>query len=79
MLGCNSPGPFTSISRAQEIANIVKNEGYAGVMTWSINHDTDHREPYPGCTPFQTGQPDGTYTNAISEILMTWTVEDLDQ
>jgi len=54
-----------------EAANFVRTGGYGGVLTWSINSDTDHRgSSGPGeCTEFQTGHPDGTYVNMISYLL----------
>ena len=45
--------------------------GLAGVMIWSINRDTDHRQNYDAgiCNLAQTGLPDGTYHTAISHVL----------
>ena len=43
----------------------------AGVMTWSINRDTNHRKDYNNeeCNADQTGLPDGTFNSAIYRIL----------
>jgi len=39
-------------------------------MYWDGNRDTDHRTGVsPGVQ--ETGQPDGTYLNALSSILVT--------
>jgi len=54
-----------------ESAEFVRSGGYGGVLTWSINSDTDHRgDGGPGdCTEFQTGHTDGTYINTLSYLL----------
>jgi len=54
-------------------ALFVQEEGYGGVMTWSINTDTHRRTatnsvPYE-CGDFQTGHYDGTYVDTISLLL----------
>merc|ERR1711922_38783 len=43
-------------------AELVLSEQLGGVMTWSINTDTDHRgdNEVGSCTDFQTGKSDGT-------------------
>jgi len=52
-------------------AELVLSEQLGGVMTWSINTDTDHRgdNEIGACTDFQTGKSDGTYIDTISYIL----------
>jgi len=71
-IGCNQE-PFDDVSTgiAEEVAASVKNGGYAGVTTWSLNRDTDHRSNSVNgdCTPFQTGLPDGTYIRTIRDNL----------
>jgi len=59
------------MSKVMEAAHFVKSEFYGGVMTWSINSDTNHRgEGEPGnCTEFQTGRPDGSYVEILSLLL----------
>jgi len=52
-------------------AHFVRQGGYGGVLTWSINEDTANRgdNPSGACNQFQTGQPDASYVNTISHIL----------
>ena len=72
MIGCNENPHFEDVSldTARNIAAKVKDEGYAGVMTWSINRDTDHRvEPKGTCNNLQTGYEDGSYLQLIKETL----------
>ena len=49
----------------------AKSLGLPGVMTWSINRDTNHRMDYSAgeCNIFQTGSPDGTFISAIRQVL----------
>jgi len=73
-IGCNptrfNPDLEVTLDEAINVVNKVKNGGYAGVVTWSINRDTDHRtDAGPGCTAYQTGQPDGTFINEIGKAL----------
>jgi len=61
---------YTSVQDAQNIAKYVKSNGLAGVMLWDVNRDTNHRTGYsPGSNLYETGQPDGTYINAVSSSL----------
>lgn len=53
-----------------KLTHIAKDEGYAGVVLWSINRDTNHRILLPECDKLQSGRPDGTFTHAVSEILI---------
>lgn len=67
----DDPNENVSASQAAAIAHQAQQLGLAGVMIWDANRDTNHRT---GCTPnqssvYQTGQPDGTYINAISNAL----------
>ena len=65
-IGCNDFGEDIDLERAAELARYVKDEGLAGVMTWSWNRDTDHRVSANGtCNSLQTGQPDGSFLNVI--------------
>lgn len=52
-------------------ATMVREGGYSGVSTWSVNSDTAQRADYEyaTCNEFQTGHPDGTYINMISYLL----------
>jgi len=74
-IGCNDSDDFefedVPIEDARAAAQAVKAGGYAGVTTWSLNRDTDHRvEQVPGrCTKYQTGQEDGNFIRAISQNL----------
>ena len=57
-----------SLAQAAEVANFVKEQGFAGVATWSINRDTDHRiQPVGVCNSLQTGYKDGTYLKIIRD------------
>ena len=71
-IGCNQK-PFEDVDLAQAInyTQIVKNENWAGIMTWSMNRDTDHRIPSDigNCNELQTGQPDGTFLETITAHL----------
>jgi len=60
-----------SLSTVLEAAEYVRLGGYGGVLTWSINSDTDHRgDGTPGeCTEYQTGHPDGSFVNILSYLL----------
>lgn len=74
MIGCNEDIHFedVSLNTAIQIASKVKEQGYAGVMTWSINRDTDHRiSPVGTCNNMQTGYKDGTYLKILKEALTT--------
>jgi len=69
-IGCDGPAVQVPVTEAVRVANIVKNGGYAGVTTWSMNRDTDHRtDAGVGCTDYQTGQPDGTFLREIGAVL----------
>jgi hypothetical protein len=69
-IGCNKAFDV-SVDEATAVADKVKSGGYAGVVTWSINRDTDHRSRSLNgdCTQMQTGLPDGTYNRAIGSAL----------
>lgn len=67
----DDPQEYVTASQAEAIAQQVQQLGLAGMMMWDANRDTNHRT---GCVPnqssvYQTGQPDGTYINAISNAL----------
>ena len=70
-IGCNAkPFDDVSIDQAIEAAKYVQSYGMAGIMTWSLNRDTNHRnEPQGVCNEFQTGYTDGTYLQAIHDTL----------
>ena len=69
-VGCNQK-PFESvdIQKAINYTNYVKNEGLAGIMTWSLNRDTNHRTNSSDCNNLQTGEADGTFLKTINENL----------
>ena len=54
-----------------EAATVVRDEGYTGVSTWSINSDTAQRGDYEyaECNQYQTGHEDASYINMISYLL----------
>jgi len=62
---------YTSVEQARAAADFVNEQGLAGLMTWSINRDTDHRMGNSAGTDnlYQTGLPDATFINAISDQL----------
>jgi chitinase len=67
----DDPQEYVTASQAAAIAQQAQQLGLAGLMMWDANRDTNHRT---GCVPnqssvYQTGQPDGTYINAISNAL----------
>ena len=69
-IGCNqNPFETVDLSTAINYTNYVKNEGLAGIMTWSFNRDTDHRTSDSECNDLQTGQADGTFLRTINENL----------
>merc|ERR1712142_1220072 len=59
------------MTKTNDGAHFVREGGYGGVLTWSINEDTSNRgdNPSGACNQFQTGQPDASYVNTISHIL----------
>ena len=71
-IGCNQ-SPFTPVdlARAADDAEYVKTSGLAGIMTWSLNRDTDHRTPSANeaCNSLQTGEPDGIFIKTIYDVL----------
>ena len=42
-IGCNSANDIVSLTDAEATALDIKLQGFAGVATWSINRDTNHR------------------------------------
>merc|ERR1712180_506268 len=61
---------YTSLEDARAAARYVKESGLAGLMTWSLNRDTDRRSKGNGGDNLcQTGQPDATFVNALSQAL----------
>jgi len=69
-IGCNQNFADVDLGKAVETAEYVKAYGMAGVMTWSINRDTNHRiEPVGSCTDLQAGYEDGTYLKTIHSAL----------
>ena len=66
-IGCNEFSENVDLEKAALYARYVKDEGLAGVMTWSWNRDTDHRisSTTNECNYWQTGEPDGSFFNAI--------------
>jgi len=70
-IGCNDLGDDVPLSSARDIAKVVKNGGYAGLTTWSLNRDTDHRyrQSDGECNDLQTGESDGSFINAIADEL----------
>jgi len=61
---------YTSLEDARAAASYVKESGLAGLMTWSLNRDTDRRSKGSGGDNlYQTGQPDATFVNALSQVL----------
>jgi len=62
---------YTTLDDAIEAANYVKTNGLAGIMTWSINRDTDQRMQYGAGEDnlYQTGKPDATYIDTVSNQL----------
>ena len=57
---------YTTVQDAVDAGRYAKEQGMAGVMYWDVNRDTDHRTTRTGDL-FMTGQPDGTYLNAIHQ------------
>ena len=73
-IGCNYEYyPDIDVEQAIVYTEKAKSLGLAGVMIWSINRDTDHRQSYDAgvCNFAQTGLPDGTYHTAISHVIDT--------
>jgi len=70
-IGCSETFGYVALDTASFIAQKVLEDGYAGVTTWSVNRDTNHRWSHPegNCDDFQTGLPDGSYIEAISAKL----------
>jgi len=76
-IGCNTaPGDFQkyndlSLDGAIGLAKNVRVGGYAGITTWSLNRDTNHRyrQPENECTHLHTGEPDGAFIKGIFEEL----------
>jgi len=71
-IGCN--GGITDdmpLPDVTDVARTVKSGGYAGITTWSLNRDTDHRflQAEGECNELQTGEPDATFINAIANEL----------
>ncbi len=62
---------YTTVEEAVNATFWAKEWGLAGMMTWDINRDTDQRMDYPQGDDnlYQTGLPDATYLDAISEEL----------
>lgn len=62
---------YTTLEDAKATAEYVKANGLSGAMTWSINRDTEKRMGYGSGEDnlYQTGQPDATFINTISELL----------
>jgi len=54
-----------------EAGTSVREEGLAGVATWSINIDTAQRgdNEYGECNNYQTGHQDGAYTDMLAFLL----------
>ena len=72
-IGCNqNPFEDVDLAKALNYTEFVKNEGLAGIMTWSLNRDTDHRTLEENCNELQTGQPDGTFLETINKNLQTF-------
>lgn len=68
MPGCSDdPNENTTLEEAKSYAQWAKNNGLKGMMIWSLNRDTNHRTGATACV-YQTGQPDGTYINAIAAV-----------
>ncbi len=66
----DDPNEYVTIENAKTIAQYVKQNGLGGVMMWDITRDTNHRTGYVGQDNiYETGQPDGSYLNAISDNL----------
>jgi hypothetical protein len=65
----DNPNEYITVEQARTIAAYVKQNEWGGVMMWALNRDTDHRTGHPGDNNYETGQPDGTYLKAISEVL----------
>ena len=69
-VGCKMPhfGNFT-INEAKKVARFAKQRNFQGISLWSLNKDTNRRVGRI-CNEFQTGFPDGFYTEAlISELV----------
>jgi len=71
-IGCNDNGGeyfFSDVplADAKDAAQHVSVYGYAGITTWSLNRDTNHRylQPENECNLLQTGEPDGSFINVI--------------
>jgi len=75
-IGCNTvDGEYqryadVPLEDAKDAASRVRIGGYAGVTTWSLNRDTNHRFlAEGGCSTLQTGEQDGAFINTIFEEL----------
>jgi len=71
-IGCNSEyWGDVMIEDAMDAAVLAKQYKLGGVMTWSINKDTNKRmDNWDGaCNEFQTGMEDASFVNAISSII----------
>lgn len=71
MTGADDYGAYLSPAQAAGYATWVKNNGYRGMMIWSLSNDNPR--PYPnGSGPKgETGSPTGSYVNAIATALGT--------
>lgn len=69
-IGCNSHFEEVNLEAAKSQSKYAKELGLPGVMTWSINRDTNHRTENAGeCNELQTGLSDGTFVNEIYKVL----------
>jgi len=71
-IGCNSGrADDMPLANAVDVVRTVKKGGYAGITTWSLNRDTNHRflQAEGECNELQTGEPDASFINAIANEL----------
>ena len=68
LIGCSNL-PSVNLEEAVFSASLAKAENFAGVMTWSVQKDTNHRTEDNSCNDSQTGEVDGSFLLAISRAL----------
>jgi len=74
-IGCNEEaiGDY-KLEETIRTSKIARDEGYAGVMHWSVQRDTNRRATLhyeQACCPLQTGMPDETYLNNMAAVMLT--------
>ncbi len=65
-----NPREYLELKEIKQITAYVKKTRLAGIALWNLNRDTNHRTGEIGKDNLlETGQPDGTYIQVISQAL----------